>query len=73
MDIRLVDTRSGRLVATTSVEGLVQEKEFGGGTIAGGGGRRRNKGPHEEAVRKALQAATGWIVSQTPADYYHYR
>lgn len=71
MDLRLLDARTGRVLAATSVEGTADHRSFGGGAVIGGGGQSAAQGPMEMAARKALQAAVEWIVSQTPEQYYH--
>ena len=76
MDLRVIDTRTSRLVVATSVEGSAAD--IGGlvGGLIGGdlgaalGGWRKT--PMEKALRICIGEAVNFIVSQTPAQYYHY-
>lgn len=74
IDIRVIDTRTSRLVAVTSVEG--KATDIGGliglaGGKLGGGLGGWHKQPIEKALRVAIGAAVDFIASQTPAQYYH--
>ncbi len=75
IDIRVIDTRTSRLVAATSVEGSATDigglAGLGGGRLGGGLGGWRNQ-PIEKALRIAIGKAVDFISSQTPAQYYHY-
>ena len=74
LDIRVIDTRTGRVVAATSVES--QAKGFSaagigaGGSLVGGLGGFA-KTPMETAIRDGIQKAVDFIVSSTPDSYYH--
>jgi|CXWL01.1.fsa_nt_gi curli biogenesis system outer membrane secretion channel CsgG len=77
MDLRLIDTRTGRVISATSVEG--KARSFGLGGIGGGGGLDAfgalsgfAKTPMEQAVRECMDQAVAWIAKQTPKNYYHY-
>jgi len=75
MDLRVVDSNTGRVVAATSVTGSA--KSFGlGGTRSGpdmsGALGGFAKSPMETAIRKMIQAATDYIVSQTPQQFYRH-
>jgi curli biogenesis system outer membrane secretion channel CsgG len=75
IDLRVVDTRTSRIVAATSVAGEATDFNLGGvlvGSHVGGGLGGYSKTPIEKAVRVALGEAVNFIVSRTPADYYHY-
>lgn len=75
IDMRVVDTRTSRVVAATSVEGQATDFNLGGvlvGSHVGGGLGGYSKTPMEKAVRVALGEAVNFIVSKTPAQYYHY-
>lgn len=76
IDIRVIDTRTSRLVAATSVEGTATDISgltgLAGGKLGGGLGGWHNQ-PIEKAIRITIGAATDFIASQTPAQYYHYR
>lgn len=76
IDVKVVDARTGRIVAVVTVEG--RASEYGGimGGLVGGvpipflmiG---YEKTPMEQAVRVVIQKAVDAIASQTPAVYYH--
>jgi curli biogenesis system outer membrane secretion channel CsgG len=77
MDLRIVDTRTGRIVATTTVKGSATDVKIGGQnrqdtaglptTLAG-----YKNTPVEAALRKMVKEAVKSILSKTPKDYYHY-
>lgn len=77
LDVRIIDTKTSRIVAATSVEGKAKDFTLGGlllsgvsvGGVALGG---YSKTPVEKAIRIALGEAVKFIVSQTPAQYFHY-
>jgi curli biogenesis system outer membrane secretion channel CsgG len=71
--LRLVDMRTSRIVAATSVEG----KAMDGGIATAGAETKLDakiefKTPMEKAIRLALEEAVKFIVGQTPAQYYRY-
>jgi hypothetical protein len=79
IDLRIIDARTSRILAATSVEG--RATDFGGGIVGrvGGGSTRMGIGlagyrntPMEQAIRKCLAVATSYIAAQTPQHYYHY-
>ena len=74
IDIRVIDTKTSRLVAATSAEGTATDigglVGMAGGKLGGGLGGW-HKQPIEKALRVAIGAATNYIASQTPAQYYH--
>lgn len=79
IDLRVIDTRTSRLVAATTVSGKTSNiglgiggVGFGHHSIMGGGlGVFRNT-PMEEAVRQCLAQAIAFVVSRTPVNYYHF-
>ncbi len=76
IDLRVVDTRTSRIVAATSVEGEAKDFNLGGlaiGSKVGGGLGGFSKTPIEKAVRVALGAAVDFIVTKTPKKFYHYK
>jgi curli biogenesis system outer membrane secretion channel CsgG len=76
IDMRLVDTRTSRIVAAVSVEGEATNYNLGGlavGSSVGGSLGGYSKTPMEKAVRIALGEAVKFVVSKTPQKYYHYK
>lgn len=80
IDVRVIDTRTSRIVAATSVEGKATDFALGGALAgAGGGGALAgalagwSKTPIEKALRICIQEAVGFIVSKTPTTYYRHR
>lgn len=83
MDLRVIDTRTGRVVSTVAVEGAA--RKFGAGVS--GFARTRYGGmvrvptvlrgfantPVEKAISEMVDAAVSHIVEKTPAEYYHFR
>jgi curli biogenesis system outer membrane secretion channel CsgG len=79
IDMRVIDTRTSRIVAATSVEGEATDFALGGALAGAGSGGALggalggwSKTPTEKALRICLQEAVKFIVSKTPATYYHY-
>lgn len=79
IDVRIVDTRTSRIVAATSVEGEATDVNLGGlvGGYAGGGALAAGLGgwkntPTEKALRMCINDAVNFIVSKTPQTYYRY-
>jgi curli biogenesis system outer membrane secretion channel CsgG len=80
IDMRVIDTKTSRIVAATSVEGKATDFALGGALAGAGGGGALggalggwSKTPTEKALRLCLQEAVKFIVSKTPASYYHYK
>jgi curli biogenesis system outer membrane secretion channel CsgG len=82
MDLRVIDTRTGRVVSTVAVEGAARKYGAGLSGIAQtryGGSvsipvflRGFANTPIEKAISKMVDAAVTHIVEKTPAEYYHY-
>jgi len=75
MDLRVIDTRTSRVLAATSVEASATSFSGGGmalGGAMGGGLGGFAKTPMETAIRKMIGEAVKFIVAQTPQSYYHY-
>lgn len=75
IDLRIVDTRTSRVVAATSVQG--KATDFAGlGAISGPdlgvGLSGYARTPMEKAVRIAINEAVNFVVGKTPAQYYRY-
>ncbi len=80
IDVRVIDAKTSRIVAATSVEGKATDFNLGGalGGAAGGGALGGALGgwsntPKEKALRLCIQEAVNFIGSKTPATYYRYR
>ena len=79
IDLRIIDTRTSRILAATSVEGEATDVNMGGlmggfgssGALAGGLGGWKNT-PTEKALRICIKKAVEFVVSKTPQRYYHY-
>jgi curli biogenesis system outer membrane secretion channel CsgG len=77
MDLRIVDTRTGRIVAVTTVKGSATDVRLGAQsredwsrlptTLQGYANT-----PVEAALRKMIKEAIKVVVKKTPKEYYHY-
>ena len=79
IDVRVVDTRTRRILASTTVEAEATDFDVGGALIGltGGGGAGAGLGafsntPIEKAVRVAIVEAVKYIGNRTPANFFHY-
>ena len=79
IDMRVIDTRTSRIVAATSVEGEATDFALGGALAGAGSGGALggalggwSKTPTEKALRLCIQEAVKFIVAKTPTTYYHY-
>jgi len=79
IDVRVIDTKTSRIVAATSVEGTATDVNLGGalgGYGTGGALRGSLSGwkntPIEKALRICIQKAVEFIVSKTPEVYYRH-
>jgi len=77
IDVRVIDTKTSRILSAATVEGTASDIEgligmaigkIGLGTGLGGW----SKTPMEKALRLCIQESVNFIVSKTPAQYYHY-
>jgi curli biogenesis system outer membrane secretion channel CsgG len=80
IDMRVVDTKTSRIVAATSVEGKATDFALGGALAGAGGGGALggalggwSKTPTEKALRICIQEGVKFIVSKTPQTYYRYK
>ncbi len=79
IDLRIIDSRTSRILAATSVEGEATDVNLGGllggygsaGALAGGLSGWKNT-PNEKALRICIQKAVEFVVSKTPKHFYHY-
>jgi curli biogenesis system outer membrane secretion channel CsgG len=76
IDVRVVDTKTSRIVAATSVEGEATDFALGGALAGAGGGGALggalggwSKTPTEKALRVCIQEAGTCIGSTTPPTY----
>ena len=79
VDLRLIDVRTGRVIAATTVEGKTSDWKIGGlgGGVAGvgivGGGLSTYKNtPMEKAIRVMIAKAVKEIERLVPENYYRY-
>jgi curli biogenesis system outer membrane secretion channel CsgG len=75
MDLRIVDTATGRILAATNVEGKARSFDLGAsvlGTRAAGDLSTFARTPMEQAIRRAIDEAVQFVSSQTPAEFYRY-
>jgi curli biogenesis system outer membrane secretion channel CsgG len=80
IDVRVVDTKTSRIVAATSVEGKATDFALGGALAGAGGGGALggalggwSKTPTEKALRICIQEAVKFIASKTPQTYYRHK
>ena len=74
IDVRVIDTATSRILCAASVEGKDTDFSLGGGGFGshvGGGLGVYSNTPVEKTIRVALNEAVNFIISQTPAQYYH--
>ena len=74
IDLRIVDSKTGRILNATSVEGKSRDFAAGfggrfGGTLAGLGGSYKN--PLQKAVRACMIKAVNWIADNLMGDSAH--
>jgi curli biogenesis system outer membrane secretion channel CsgG len=75
MDLRVIDVRTGRVVAATAAQG--EASAFAAGVGGAGGGLGGGLGgfaktPMETAIREMVQKAVEFVVAKTPAIYYRH-
>ena len=76
IDLRIVDTATGRILAATSVEGKAHGYDLGASVLdrqAGGALNTFARTPMEKAIRSAIEASVDFVASQTPAQFYQYQ
>jgi curli biogenesis system outer membrane secretion channel CsgG len=74
IDLRVIDTRTARVVAATSVEGSASgfsTARSSGSGVLGGALTSFSKTPMETAIREMIRKAAEFIAAQTPQSYYH--
>ena len=78
IDLRAVDTETGRILLATRVEGKARDWNVRVQTVVGGGsslmpvslGTYHNT-PMEKAIRYCIDAAVDYLASEMPAEYFH--
>lgn len=76
LDLRLIDTATGRVLSATSVEGKAHGYDLGGSVMDSRSAGALNtfaRTPMEKAIRSAIDSAVDFVVMQTPAEFYHHR
>jgi|GEM_PF-288805 len=75
LDLRIIDTATGRILAATNVEGRAHGYDLGASVLdrrAGGALNTFARTPMEQAIRNAINEAVDFVASQTPAHYYQH-
>jgi curli biogenesis system outer membrane secretion channel CsgG len=78
IDLRLIDTRTSRILAATSVEGGSKDFDFTsaatnfGGALVGGNLSGWSNTPKEKALREVIVKAVEFLESKVPTTYYRY-
>ena len=79
IDLRVIDSRTSRILAATSVEGEAKDFNIGGalagytGSVGLGGGLSTWKNtPREKALRQVIGGAVDYVISVTPPEMMRY-
>ena len=78
IDLRLIDTRTSRILAATSVEGGSKDFDFTGaatnfgGSLVGGSISGWSDTPKEKALREVIIKAVEFLETKIPDTYYRY-
>jgi len=79
IDLRVVDSRTSRILAATSVEGEAKDFDIGGalggwsGSVGLGGALSTwENTPREKALRAVIEGAVDYVISVTPASMMRY-
>jgi curli biogenesis system outer membrane secretion channel CsgG len=80
IDLRVVETATGRIVFATRVEGKAADFSSNVGTTLGGGRTTMpvslgsyNNTPMEKAIRVCIDKAVEYLCTKTPAQYFHHQ
>ena len=80
IDLRVVETGTGRIVFATRVEGKAADFSTSIGTQIGGGRTTMpvtlgsyNNTPMEKAIRVCIDRAVQFLCTKTPVQYFHYQ
>jgi curli biogenesis system outer membrane secretion channel CsgG len=83
IDIRVIDTKTSRVLLATSVEGSASDVNVGGvvsgllgsnssATALAGGLKSWENTPTEKALRECINKAVEFVVTKTPPVYYRH-
>lgn len=78
IDLRLIDTRTSRILAATSIEGGSKDFDFTsaatnfGGALVGGNISGWSNTPKEKALREVIIKAVKYLETKVPKTYYRY-
>jgi curli biogenesis system outer membrane secretion channel CsgG len=78
IDLRLIDTRTSRILAATSIEGGSKDFDFTsaatnfGGALVGGNISGWSNTPKEKALREVIIKAVSYLETKVPKTYYRY-
>jgi len=79
IDLRLIDAKTSRILAATSVEGESTDSNIGGavlgwfgGGVAGVGLNSWKNTPKEKALRSVINNAVEYILTKVPPTYYRH-
>lgn len=76
IDLRMIDAKTSRVLAETTVEGASTDSELGtalGGGPLGGALEEWKNSPMEQALRSAINQSVEFIAVKTPQAYYRHR
>ena len=72
MDLRVIDVRTGRVVAATNTQGEATSVGLSGSGGMGGSLGGFSKTPMETAIRDMIKKSVDFVVGKTPAVYYRF-
>lgn len=80
IDLRAVDTSTGRILFATRVEGKASDYNMRLGTVIGGGSGRMPIGlggysntPMEKAIRVTIDTAVDYLATRMPTQYFRFK
>lgn len=75
MDLRIIDTATGRVLSATSVESRAHGYDMGASVLdqrAGGALNTFARTPMEKAIRSAIDEAVHFVANQMPSEFYRH-
>lgn len=79
IDLRVIDARTSRILAATTVQGEASDVNMGAALLGATGGARLGgqlsgwkNTPIEKALRQTINEAVNFVVSQTPRNFYRH-